>query len=64
MADDENQQPSINKLSRWQGLPKTTYAIIAISTIGILVAGYFLNKKLKLTEIELESCRSTCSSAS
>lgn len=61
---DDTQQPQINKLSRWQGLPKTTYTIIVISTIGVLVAGYFLNKKLKLTELELESCRSTCSTKS
>lgn len=53
-----------NTLSRWFGNQKTSYIIIIIVTILLVIAGFFLHRKLQNTKLELESCRSSCSNDS
>jgi cytochrome b subunit of formate dehydrogenase len=61
----QNKSPQqTNTLSRWFGSQAVAYLVIAIATILLAVAGIFLYRKLQHTKFELESCRSSCSSAS
>jgi cytochrome b subunit of formate dehydrogenase len=51
-----------NTLSRWFGDHKTAWSIISVATFLLIISGIFMYKKLHNTKIELESCRSSCSS--
>lgn len=53
----------MNNMSRWLGSNQIVYIIIIIATILLLIFGFFLYKKLYNTKIQLESCRSSCSSS-
>ena len=62
MSKNKNPQ-KINTLSRWFGDNKTAWIVISVSTLLLVITGIFLYKKLYNTKIELESCRSSCSSS-
>jgi cytochrome b subunit of formate dehydrogenase len=55
-------QKKTNIFVKCLGSQGTAYIVVIIATILLLIAGFFLYRKLQTTKFELESCRSSCSS--
>jgi hypothetical protein len=59
---DKNKTKNVNIFSRWFGGYPTFIMLAIIATILLCISGFFLYRKLAHTKMDLESCRSSCSS--
>lgn len=59
---EEYQKPKSSMIVRCFGSKGTGFIVIIVSVILLFLLGIFLYRKLKQTQVELESCRSSSSS--